>query len=177
MWTVLSTTLPLITAERPCGFGFPPNADKPKETQVYTNEARRIRTVYAERDRTEKSNAGNPGRERMLRERLDAMESVLGARLEGALSEFHVIDTGCSKRSLLGWFHEGGVPPQYSFGIDLSPDRIRIARETYPGFAFVEGEASVLPSHYFGLLCPPDDALNDHVGLSDRCPSEGRQYA
>jgi SAM-dependent methyltransferase len=109
-----------------------------------TNEARRIRMVYAERDRTHKSNEGNPGRERMLRERSDTMERMLGDRLGRPLSEFRVLDIGCGKGSLLGWFHERGVPPENLFGIDLSPDRIRIAREAYPAFTFVEGHAEEL---------------------------------
>jgi ubiquinone/menaquinone biosynthesis C-methylase UbiE len=109
-----------------------------------TNEARRIRMVYAERDRTHKSDEGNPGRERMLRERGDTMARVLGNRLEPPLSNLHVLDIGCGKGGLLGWFHERGVPAENLFGIDLSPERIRIARETYPAFTFVEGNAEEL---------------------------------
>jgi ubiquinone/menaquinone biosynthesis C-methylase UbiE len=124
------------------------------DSRMDTNEARRIRMVYAERDRTHKSNKGNPGRERMLRERSDTMERMLGDRLERPLSEFRVLDVGCGKGSLLGWFHERGAPPENLFGIDLSPDRIRIARETYPVFTFVEGDAEELafPDDWFDLV-------------------------
>jgi ubiquinone/menaquinone biosynthesis C-methylase UbiE len=110
--------------------------------------------VYAERDRAHKSNKGNPGRERTLRERGDTMERMLGDRLERPLSEFRVLDIGCGKGSLLGWFHEKGVPAENLFGIDLSSDRIRIARKTYPAFTFVEGDAEELgfPDNSFDLV-------------------------
>jgi len=109
-----------------------------------TNEARRIRTLYAERDRTHKSNEGNPGRERMLRERGDTMERMLGDRLERPLCEFRVLDIGCGKGNQPGWFYEKGGPPENLFEIDLSPDRISVARDAYPAFTFVEGSAEEL---------------------------------
>jgi hypothetical protein len=109
-----------------------------------TNETRRIRMVYAERDRTHKSIKGKLGRERMLRERGDTMEPMLGNRLKRPLSEFQVLDIRFGKGS---W--------------------------TYP----MPVSMPVLRSHYFGLLCPPDNSLTRQIELSDRRLGEGHSYA
>jgi SAM-dependent methyltransferase len=117
-------------------------------------EARRIRIAYAERDRTHKSNKNKPGRQRNLHERSATMERMLGERLERSLSECRVLDVGCGTGRLLGWFRERGVPPENLFGIDLVPERIKIARETYPAFTFAEGNAEQLafPDNWFDLV-------------------------
>jgi ubiquinone/menaquinone biosynthesis C-methylase UbiE len=119
-----------------------------------SREVRRIRMAYAERDRTRKSIDRNPGRQRMLRERSDTMQRVLGERLERPLSECRILDVGCGSGSLLSWFHERGVPPENLFGIDLLPDRIKIARESHPAFTFIEGNAERLafPDGWFDLV-------------------------
>jgi len=105
---------------------------------VAVDEVRRIRTAYAERSRTHKANDDNAGRQRMLRERSDTMQRMLDRRLERPLSELRILDVGCGTGSLLGWFHERGVLPENLFGVDLLPDRIKIARETFPDFTFME---------------------------------------
>ena len=46
-------------------------------TDQSSDEVRRIRSAYAERDRTHKSKEGNPGRQRLLGERNDALERIL----------------------------------------------------------------------------------------------------
>ncbi|SED63846.1 hypothetical protein SAMN05519104_3981 [Rhizobiales bacterium GAS188] len=50
-------------------------------TDRSSNEVRRIRSAYAERERTHKSNEGNPGRQRLLRERNDTLELEPGILL------------------------------------------------------------------------------------------------
>jgi SAM-dependent methyltransferase len=140
-----------------------------------SNEVRRIRMAYAERDRVHKSNNGNPGRRRTLRERSATMEHMLGERLKRPVSECRILDVGCGKGSVLNWFHERGVPPENLFGIDLLPDRIKIARETYPAFTFIEGNAEqlVFPDGWFDLVLVftvfssiLDDAMASNVARS-----------
>ena len=119
-----------------------------------SNEVHRIRSAYAERGRTHKSNAGNPGRKRLLRDRNDALERILAERFRHPLSQCRVLDVGCGEGGLLGWFHERGAKPENLYGIDLLPDRIRRAREAFPAFTFLEGNAEGLafPNNGFDLV-------------------------
>ena len=123
-------------------------------TDRSSNEVRRIRLAYAERERTHKSNQSNPGRQRLLRERNEALERILAERFQRPLSQCRVLDVGCGQGSLLGWFHERGVKPGNLYGVDLLPNRIRIARETFPAFTFLEGNAEQLtfPDNWFDLV-------------------------
>ena len=119
-----------------------------ENTGVHTDhssiEVRRIRSAYAERERTHKSKEGNPGRQRQLRERNNTLAGILTQRFQHPLSQCRVLDVGCGHGALLGWFHERGVKPENLYGVDLLPNRIRIARETFPAFTFLEGNAEQL---------------------------------
>jgi SAM-dependent methyltransferase len=108
-----------------------------------SGEVRRIRMAYAKRARM-KSKANNPGRQRALLERRLGLERVL-KRLARPLSHCRVLDVGCGTGSVLGWLNEQGVPAAKLFGIDLLPERLKVARETYPAISFVEGNAEGLP--------------------------------
>jgi ubiquinone/menaquinone biosynthesis C-methylase UbiE len=123
-------------------------------TDCSNNEILRIRSHYTERDRTHKSNAANPGRQRELRERNNSLARILAERFQYPLSECRVLDVGCGNGGLLGWFHERGVKPENLCGVDLVPNRIRFARETFPAFTFFEGNAEQLdfPDDSFDLV-------------------------
>jgi ubiquinone/menaquinone biosynthesis C-methylase UbiE len=114
-------------------------------TDHSSNEVRRIRSAYAERERTHKSKEGNAGRQRLLLDRNDTLERILAQRFQRPLSQCRVLDVGCGHGGLLGWFHERGVKAENLYGVDLLPKRIRIARETFPAFTFLEGNAEQLP--------------------------------
>lgn len=109
-----------------------------------SNEVRRIQTVYAAWEPTYKNKRENPGQQRLLRERNETLESLLRERFERPLSNCRVLDVGCGYGGLLGWFHEQGVSSNNLFGIDLLPSRVKVARETYPSFNFIEGNAEKL---------------------------------
>jgi SAM-dependent methyltransferase len=128
------------------------------ETDIPSEEVFRIRTVYRERERTLPRTADpdqtNPGYQRLVREFHDRLEHMLRVRLTGSLSNCRILDVGCGYGSLLGWFHGLGIPAANLFGVDLIPDRIKIARETFPGFTFLEGNAEEFdfPDNCFDLV-------------------------
>jgi ubiquinone/menaquinone biosynthesis C-methylase UbiE len=99
-------------------------------------------------------NAGNLGRQRLLRERNNTLERILARRFQHPWSQCRVLDVGCGHGDLLGWFHGRGVKPENLYGVDLLPNCIRIARETFPAFTFLEGNAGQLafPNDWFGLV-------------------------
>jgi hypothetical protein len=63
-------------------------------TDHSSNEVRRILSAYAERERTHKSKRGNPGRQRLLRERDDTLERILAWRFQHPLSQCRVLMSG-----------------------------------------------------------------------------------
>jgi ubiquinone/menaquinone biosynthesis C-methylase UbiE len=123
-------------------------------TDCSSSEVVRIQTAYAERDRTHKSNRGNPGRQRQLRDRDSMLERIVAQQFGYPLSQCRVLDIGCGNGNVLRWFHERGAKPENLFGIDLAPNRIKMARETFPTFTFHEGNAEQLnfPDNWFDLV-------------------------
>lgn len=113
--------------------------------EVSHDEVRRIRRVYADRERklrgTVKEDEANGGNRCLVREYHDRLGRLLRQRLARPLSQCRVLDLGCGYGSLLGWFHEHGTPPENLVGIDLLPRRIAIARERFPAFTFLEANA------------------------------------
>ncbi len=86
----------------------------------------------------------NPGRQRLLRERDNALVQELTERFDRPLLQCDILDVGFGYGALLGWFHQPGAAPENRFGGDLLPNRIKVARETHPAFTFIEGNANQL---------------------------------
>lgn len=112
-------------------------------------EIRRIRTAYAERERSlaqaDFPDRSNPGYQRLVSEYHDELQRLLAERLQArSLCECRILDVGCGVGSMLNWLHERGAPAQNLFGIDLLPNRIEIARKTFPKFTFMLGNAEEL---------------------------------
>jgi len=128
----------MTTAERGGSQGWSDGA-------METHEVLRIQAVYAERERTHGSHKDNAGRQRLLLERDITLERSLADRFDRPLSQCRILDVGCGYGRLLGWCYERGVRAENLFGIDLLTNRIKIARETYPAFAFTQGNAEQLP--------------------------------
>ena len=82
------------------------------------------------------------------------LERILSQQFQLPLSQCRVLDVGCGRGGLLDWFYERGVKPENLYGIDLLPHRIRAARETFPAFTFLEGNAEQLafPDACFDLV-------------------------
>src|SRR6266851_2828693 len=138
--------------------GMPMPMEHGDQTDISSREVSRIRSVYRERERALPRMANpdqtNPGYQRLVRKYHDRLERILRERLAGSLRNCRVLDVGCGYGSLLGWFHGLGIPPANLFGVDLIPDRIKIAREMFPAFTFVEGNAERFdfPDNCFDLV-------------------------
>ncbi len=119
-----------------------------------SEEARRIRMVYAAREQASRPDLANPGRQRLIVERNEALGRVLDERFRRPLGHCRVLDVGCGYGSLLSWFQQRGICSENLYGVDLLPNRIEVARETYPEFTFVEGNAEELafPDQWFDLV-------------------------
>jgi SAM-dependent methyltransferase len=132
--------------------------DRRRGDGMAAEEVQRIQMAYAERERTlpgtlkrDKANAGNRWLEREHRRRL---EQILRQSVDRPPSEWRILDVGCGYGSLLGWFNSLGVPDENLFGIDLLANRIERARETYPRFTLLQGNAEQLdfPNGSFDLV-------------------------
>jgi ubiquinone/menaquinone biosynthesis C-methylase UbiE len=121
-------------------------------------EEERITRAYARRDQTlagtSKRDTANRGNQWRIREHLERLRQILDRRLDKPLAECRILDVGCGYGGLLAWFHGLGVPSENLFGVDLLPNRIRVARETHPRLTFLEGNAEHLdfPSGSFDLV-------------------------
>ncbi len=119
--------------------------DLPPDSSLSGAEVRRIRAVYAERERThsdiERSDKLNPGYQHIVHERMHRLERTLHDSFDRPLSQCRILDIGCGSGHLLGWFHERGALAANLVGVDLLPNRIRLARETFPKLTFLEGNA------------------------------------
>jgi SAM-dependent methyltransferase len=108
-----------------------------------TPEIRRIRQVYAQYRRQGRWTDRNPGRERIIAERLNQLRSIL-EKESRPLLQYRILDIGCGNGHLLNWFHEQGARSENLCGIDLLPYEVDAARRRYPNFTFVEANAESL---------------------------------
>lgn len=118
------------------------------------DEINRLREIYTEALRDRRWDVDNPGRQQMAKERSEAIETLLGARLARPLHECRVLDVGCGYGNQLGWFNERGVQPENLFGVDLLAAHIESARKRYPTFNFMQSNAEHLnfPSDSFDII-------------------------
>jgi ubiquinone/menaquinone biosynthesis C-methylase UbiE len=117
-----------------------------------SEEVDRIRRVYA--GLKPRLDLGNPGDVIAIRERDTALKQLLNEQFKDKLPRSRVLDVGCGLGPLLDLFHQQGVPAEGLFGVDLLPDKIEKARERYPGFTFIDGNAENLefPDQWFDFV-------------------------
>jgi ubiquinone/menaquinone biosynthesis C-methylase UbiE len=124
----------------------------------HREEVGRIRSAYAERDRvlagSTKRDPANAGNRWRMREHREQLQRILDERLDKPLSECRILDVGCGYGSLLAWYRDLGVPSDNLVGVDLLPNRVRTAQETYPELTFLEANAERLdfPDGSFDLV-------------------------
>ena len=91
---------------------------------------------------------------RSIRGRDAALKRLLSEQFKDTLPRCRVLDVGCGYGSLLDLFCQQGVPAEGLFGIDLNANRIETARQRYPDFTFINGNAEHLqfPDKWFEFV-------------------------
>lgn len=111
-------------------------------------EVERIRNTYAYYDSTGSEQAKrdhlNPGNRRIVAEREELLRSLLSESGLLPLSGLRVLDVGCGVGGFLAHLARLGADEGDLYGIDLLPDRIEIARRSFPAISFSCGNAASL---------------------------------
>lgn len=113
------------------------------------SEANRLQEVYREyavrgfcQSKWSLDNEGNRAAQEECHRKLRELLQQTGFL---PLGHRRVLDVGCGRGERLAAFQGLGARPENLFGVDLIPERIRAARETYPQIAFEPANAEALP--------------------------------
>ena len=111
------------------------------------SETDRIARAYRDRDeraaaRWDLRNAGN---QHILSERRDKTRRLLEREGWLPLGDKRVLDVGSGSGAELAWFGELGASESRLVGIDLLPERVELARRSFPQLEFHAGNAEHLP--------------------------------
>ena len=111
------------------------------------SETDRIARAYRDRDeraaaRWDLRNAGN---QHILSERRDKTRRLLEREGWLPLGDKRVLDVGSGSGAELAWFGELGASESGLVGIDLLPERVELARRSFPQLEFHAGNAEHLP--------------------------------
>jgi len=122
------------------------------------NELERIRLEYARRGQdaryAQRYSTFNPAEVFMLQERERALLRLLADHLPSERSALRTLDVGCGHGHLLSEFVTYGFNRAGLMGIDYLPERLQLARKSYPALAFARANAAALPfaDASFGLV-------------------------
>lgn len=96
----------------------------------------------------------NPGNRAMARERQRLLTRLLQAHGFFPLARRRILDVGCGGGAILASFKDLGASSENLHGIDLLPERIAAAKESFPDIQFQVGNAEnlVFQSAYFDLV-------------------------
>lgn len=104
----------------------------PSNMSSYTEEAERIRQVYAKRGNPATYSTLDPAQGLMLREREQKLRGALSHYGMTSLEDKKILEIGCGAGIWLQRWMEWGARPENITGIDLLPDRIAAARRVCP---------------------------------------------
>ncbi|MCS7010542.1 MAG: class I SAM-dependent methyltransferase [Anaerolineales bacterium] len=129
------------------------------EEQFETSaEVERLKRTYQDYQNANLANtlwsAENPGNQRIVAERVCALQKLLAQAHLLPLTNARILDIGCGNGAVLADFLQWDAQPNYLFGLDLLESRIRSAKQRYPSFSWTLGNAECLPyaDAYFDLV-------------------------
>jgi len=112
------------------------------------SEIDRLKLVYREyRERGwgKTKWSANRGNAAIRQEREERLRQLLQRAGFFPLNQQRILDVGCGSGETLACFEKWGASPDNLFGVDLMADRIRRAKEKFPGINFQEANAEALP--------------------------------
>jgi len=114
-----------------------------------TAEIERIRAVYRQYAKRGYANSKwsniNKGNSWAARERQQKLRKLLESTAFSSLRSAHILDVGCGTGELLEMLRGWGAQSKNLCGVDLIPDRIRIAQQNFCDIRFELGNAESLP--------------------------------
>lgn len=155
----------------------PTNVSGPgRSSSDIDEEVERLRAVYAERTRDTglqaRYSASSVANQLRARERQDALRRVIERRFGGSLQGLAILDAGCGSTSILSDLAQYGAEPERFWGIDLMPERVRLAQTRHPDATFRVGRLDQLP---FGPAT--FDIVHQSTVLSSILSTEARSAA
>lgn len=111
------------------------------------NEIERIKESYKKREHlpAQLYSFFNPGNLFMIQSREREILRLLKKNGIFSLKDRKILDIGCGRGGMLSNFVKYGASPHNLSGIDLLPERIKLAKISYPNINFRCGDASKLP--------------------------------
>lgn len=96
----------------------------------------------------------NEGNRFIINERRRVIIATLKKEGYFPFEDKKILDTGCGKGELLAKFLSWGAKPQNLYGVDISADRIEVAKRNYPQLKFqrINAEKLDFPDHFFDLI-------------------------
>lgn len=121
------------------------------------NEVERLKRVYQgyqEQSYTNLWSAENLGNQWIVRERMKDLQELLHQAHLLPLVEQRILDIGCGTGKVLSSLLAWGAKPELLYGVDLLPERIELAQQTYPDLHFQTSNAEQLPfdSAFFDMV-------------------------
>lgn len=104
------------------------------------DEEVRLRAAYARRGRPEDRLRTNPGQLQIVRERDEALRSLLGGRGRPV----DLLEIGCGEGSIVAGLRDDGYVGD-AVGVDLLPEYVASARDRHRGIRFEVADAAALP--------------------------------
>ncbi|MDB6063919.1 MAG: methylase [Pedosphaera sp.] len=116
------------------------------ETRSEVDRLRKVYREYAVRGFGQsKWSPANKGNQAVLEECHLKIRELLQQTGFFPLENRRILDVGCGTGERLAAFEDLGARPENLFGVDLIPDRIRVARQNHRRIAFQLANAEALP--------------------------------